>query len=54
LVRGPYYFCHIINRELSDLPAVTGAFARGQTGKGANLSLFGGAFEACVAGGQTG
>jgi len=28
--------------------------ARGQTGKGANLILFGGAFMACVAGGQTG
>jgi hypothetical protein len=27
---------------------------RGQTGKGANLTLFGGAFMACVAGGQTG
>jgi len=27
---------------------------RGQTGKGANLSLFGGANKACVAGGQTG
>jgi hypothetical protein len=28
--------------------------ARGQTGKGVNLSLFGGAFMACAAGGQTG
>jgi len=28
--------------------------ARGQTGKGANLSLFGGAVKACAAGGQTG
>jgi len=27
---------------------------RGQTGKGANHTLFGGAFLACVAGGQTG
>ncbi|OFY64536.1 MAG: hypothetical protein A2Y71_11850 [Bacteroidetes bacterium RBG_13_42_15] len=27
---------------------------RGQTGKGVNLSLFGGANKACVAGGQTG
>ena len=28
--------------------------ARWQTGKGANHTLFGGAFKACAAGGQTG
>jgi len=28
--------------------------ARGQSGKGANRILFGGADKACVAGGQTG
>jgi len=27
---------------------------RGQNGKGANHTLFGGAFKACAAGGQTG
>jgi len=33
---------------------LTSLAVRGQTGKGANLSLFGGAFKACAAGGQTG
>jgi hypothetical protein len=45
---------HLADDSLSSFLHDTSLVARGQTGKGANLSLFGGAFKACAAGVQTG